>query len=288
MTIAISLKVNDGIVLASDSATTVTGQATGSAAPAVINIYNNANKIVNLQKGLPIGAMTWGFGSIGPASISTLMKDLRDRFVSADSAWLIDKDTYTVLDVAEKLRRFFFEELYQPQFAKVQQKPALGFIVAGYSPTDFLGAEYRIEITEGECPPPEPVRGSTESGMTWAGMPEAVARLIMGFGTGLPAVLQNNLGVPPDQIGPAMAVIAQSLQAPLVIPAMPIQDAIDVARFLVETTIEFSRFMPGAPTVGGPVEIAAITKHEGFKWVRRKHYYSQELNVEEFKDRSKK
>jgi hypothetical protein len=52
---------------------------------------------------------------------------------------------------------------------------------------------------------------------------------------------------------------------------MPIQDAVDLARFLVETTIGFVRFAVFMPkSVGGAVEIAAITKHEGFRWVQRK------------------
>lgn len=59
---------------------------------------------------------------------------------------------------------------------------------------------------------------------------------------------------------------------------MPIQDAIDLVEFLVDLTIKYSQFSPGATTVGGPIEIAAITKHEGFKWVRRKHYFTSELN----------
>jgi hypothetical protein len=29
--------------------------------------------------------------------------------------------------------------------------------------------------------------------------------------------------------------------------------------------IIYLHFTPGAPSVGGPIEIAAITKHEGFK-----------------------
>lgn len=33
------------------------------------NIYNNANKVLNLYKGLPIGAITWRH--IGPSSIAT-------------------------------------------------------------------------------------------------------------------------------------------------------------------------------------------------------------------------
>jgi hypothetical protein len=32
-------------------------------------------------------------------------------------------------------------------------------------------------------------------------------------------------------------------------------------------------------TVGGPTEIAAITKHEGFKWVQRKHFFPRDVNT---------
>jgi hypothetical protein len=63
------------------------------------------------------------------------------------------------------------------------------------------------------------------------------------------------------------------------LPAAPIQDAIDLARFMVETTAGFVRFsITYKKTVGGPVEIAAITKYEGFKWVQRKHFFSSEFN----------
>lgn len=60
----------------------------------------------------------------------------------------------------------------------------------------------------------------------------------------------------------------------------PIQDAIDFAEFLAYSAVMFSRFAPGSPGVGGPIEIAAITKHEGFKWVKRKHYFNSELNLD--------
>ncbi|CAN5397067.1 hypothetical protein BH11ARM2_BH11ARM2_10810 [soil metagenome] len=40
----------------------------------------------------------------------------------------------------------------------------------------------------------------------------------------------------------------------------------------------YYRFRPGDNTVGGPIEVAAITKHEGFKWIRRKLYYEREMN----------
>ena len=34
-----------------------------------------------------------------------------------------------------------------------------------------------------------------------------------------------------------------------------------------------------AATVGGATEIAAITKHEGYKWVSRKFYYDPKYNL---------
>jgi hypothetical protein len=55
MSIIVSVKINDGIVMAADSATTFTlpdgkpGQ-----------IYEHAIKIVDLVRGLPVGVMTCG------------------------------------------------------------------------------------------------------------------------------------------------------------------------------------------------------------------------------------
>jgi hypothetical protein len=60
---------------------------------------------------------------------------------------------------------------------------------------------------------------------------------------------------------------------------MPIQDAIDLVHFLIDVTCGFVRFAPGPATVAQPIDSAAITRHEGFRWVRRKHYYSSTLNL---------
>ena len=78
MTIAITIKVHDGVVIASDSATTLVENTN------VTTVYNNANKIFHLYKsnnniphGLPLGIVTYGLGGIGNSSISTLIKDFR-------------------------------------------------------------------------------------------------------------------------------------------------------------------------------------------------------------------
>lgn len=293
MTIAISLKVNDGLVLAADSASTIFGQGPTSQ-PGVVNVYNNAIKVFNLLKGSPLGAITWGAGAIGTSSISTLMKDLRRRFAGAAATdqkeWLVKPGLYTVEEVAQKVRDFMFDEQYVPAFSswEVQSRPFLGFIVAGYSPEAAMAEEYAIHIEGDSCKGPMLLRPIDQVGVTWNGEPEAISRLILGYDTKLPGVLHHRLGVPEEQIEPTTRILKQELARPLVQPAMPFQDAIDLAEFLVDTTIKYSRFLPGAPTVGGPIEVAGISKHEGFKWIRRKHYYSQELNPKEetWKERS--
>ncbi len=282
MTIAISLKVNDGVILASDSASTLLGRDSQGHTIAV-NIYNTANKVFNLHKKLPIGAITWGAGSIGNASISTLIKDLRRRFCGKDpsyKAWAIDEKLYTVEQIAGRLKEYIFNELYTPEYAQWAEKPALGFVVAGYSANGGMAEEYQIDINNGTCNGPRLIRPNNDTGVTGCGEPEAIQRLMFGIAGNLPKILINDLGVQPNNVQSVLNSIQQKCHAPLVIPAMPIQDAIDLSEFLIDLTIKFSKFNIGAPTVGGPIEIAAITKYEGFKWVKRKHYFNTELKPE--------
>jgi hypothetical protein len=284
VTIAISIKITDGLILASDSASTVSGQGADGQLQ-VLNVYNNAVKIFNLRKGLPIGAVTWGAGSIGAASISTIIKDLRRRFAGDDPdhpEWELKPESYKVLDVALRLKEFVFDELYAPTMAQFKnQKPSLGFIVGGYSAGAALAEEYKIDVEDGVCNGPQILRGPPQLGVTWAGEPEALNRLILGVSGSLGRVLEEALNIEPSKVPSSMAEIHSRLQAPVIIPGMPLQDAIDLAEFMVDTTIRFSRFVPGPPTVGGPIEIAAISKHEGFRWIKRKYYFPSELNPEQ-------
>jgi ATP-dependent protease HslVU (ClpYQ) peptidase subunit len=87
MTVIVSVKINDGVVLASDSAATFgTGQ-----------IYHHAEKVVNLVKGLPVGVMVTGAGGLGSESITTILKDLRRRLSGRDRSrreWAINPDDW--------------------------------------------------------------------------------------------------------------------------------------------------------------------------------------------------
>lgn len=277
MTIALAINVGDSLVLASDSATTQQW-VTPAGHPDTINIWNSATKIFNLRKGLPIGAMTWGQAGLDGVSIGTLAKDLRLRLSGKDVAfedWELDPASYTVREVADRARAFFYDDRPAP-------KPVgpLGFMIAGYSANGSVAEWYTISIDPSGCVGPVEVLPLSEAGVATFGQPEAFTRLVRGVSADLPQALVN-LGVAPSEAGPYAEAIAAEVSRPIAFPGMPVGEVIDLANFLVETTIRFVRFTPGDATVGGPIEIAALTRHEGFKWVKRKHHYPASLNPTE-------
>jgi hypothetical protein len=50
----------------------------------------------------------------------------------------------------------------------------------------------------------------------------------------------------------------------------PVRDLADFAGTLVSVQAARAAFTQDNPTVGGPVDVAVITRHEGFQWLRHK------------------
>lgn len=270
VTVAVFVKVYEGVVLATDSATTL------SLPNGDHQVYNNANKIFHLHRDLPIAAMTWGLGNVGAASISTLAKDFRQRLMDqVDSPeGPLNPDTYTVEEVATRLRDMIYVQLADKEY-----EGELGFLVAGYSSNASHPEAWVIAGKVGGTPPPDVSQAAAQDGTGWAAyaQPTAVTRLFNGYDYRL---LPMALAAVPDADKPAVAAAFEAVRADYnpVHPAMPIVDAIKLARFAAETTSNYTRFRWGSDTVGGPVEVAALTRHEGFKWISRKHYFTTELN----------
>src|SRR5216684_1165119 len=134
MSIAVLIGVHDGLVLASDSASTLMISAAPNLA-GIANVYDNANKIFNLYKGEPIGCISYGAGSIGNSSIGTLIKDLRaklaDKNASAEELGF-EPQNYTMEKVAEIVASFLGREC-QKQDPAVQVTLNIGLLVGGYS-----------------------------------------------------------------------------------------------------------------------------------------------------------
>lgn len=57
------------------------------------------------------------------------------------------------------------------------------------------------------------------------------------------------------------------------------EDMANMAESFISLTSLVRRMQPGEETVGGPVDVAVISKGDGFVWINRKHYFKPELNA---------
>ncbi|MDC5664994.1 hypothetical protein OIN79_17210, partial [Acinetobacter baumannii] len=60
--------------------------------------------------------------------------------------------------------------------------------------------------------------------------------------------------------------------------ALPKDELAAMAESLVNLTAFKRRITESLETVGGPIDVAVISKGDGFVWVKRKHYFPEELN----------
>lgn len=63
---------------------------------------------------------------------------------------------------------------------------------------------------------------------------------------------------------------------------LPKDELAAMAESLVNLTAFRRRMSMDAETVGGPVDVAVISKGDGFVWIKRKHYFTKELNPQFF------
>ncbi|MFC0684917.1 Ntn hydrolase family protein [Novosphingobium clariflavum] len=278
MTICIGVKVHDCLVLAADSATSLVGQDSAGN-PAIVNVYAHGNKVFNLVKGLPVAAMTCGMGNIGSASISSIAKELRRELSETPEKGGLDKNSYTIEDIAKRAKAILYDRHYKDLEFPPNGDHSLEFYVGGYSSGSRSAELWKVLIFNGACHEPEEQMPDTDHFVTWSGQPEALSRLLLGFSPAVGDALLK-AGVEESKLPALMELIKGHTASPLVEPAMPTGDAIALADFLVDVTKQYVHFRHGADTVGGDTDIATVTRYEGFKWIRRKHFYPRSLNME--------
>jgi hypothetical protein len=63
---------------------------------------------------------------------------------------------------------------------------------------------------------------------------------------------------------------------------MPKQELASLAQELINLTSVKRKFSSETESVGGPIDVALISRTDGFVWVRRKHYFEPHLNPRYF------
>ncbi len=244
MTICASVKVRDGLVLATDSMTQIQSPGVG-----VIKTYANARKLFPLE-GLPIGVMSYGVGNIGNRSIQSFVREF--------NSGLKLKGVKTVTQALYD----FIAAAYEAEFASMDaaDRPALGFFVAGYSGKNVFAEEWEFRLPAD--PRHREVRPESVFGASWRGIDLPFTRLYFGYDPRALEALQA-AGLTDAQIEAAF----RPYQAQVVYDGMPVQDAINFAVFIAETTIGMATFELGPPACGLPLQVATILPGAEFVWV---------------------
>jgi hypothetical protein len=89
--------------------------------------------------------------------------------------------------------------------------------------------------------------------------------------------LQKDLG---EVMKRTAGMVTNGFWMPVVrmIALLPKEELAHLAESLVALTSLKRKVSSDAETVGGPVDVALISKGDGFVWVKRKHYFPRELN----------
>jgi hypothetical protein len=178
-----------------------------------------------------------------PPPLRPCLKDLRKKFSNpADAEYFLNRETYTVQEVAVKARKFLFGTCYAAAYPEPLPNFSMGYRVCGYSAQSSSSEIWEFMIVGGECAEPYEIQGQNQYGLRWAGDNEALDRLILGAsGSVRDLAVEKGLATE-ENVGELYLEIINRAGVSWIIPAMPIQDAIDVARFAVETSAKFARY----------------------------------------------
>ena len=190
----------------------------------------------------------------------------------------IGPDNYSIKGIADFAYGQFLKK-FEALDDGTRAVASFEFFVGGYSADDGGSEIWKFQFADGNAAEPALIADKGVCRIIWAGQPEACLRLVLGHASVTYDVLRR-ANLTHEQALSLVDSIQRDAEAPLLAPAMPVIDAIDLAEFLAGTSAKFVKFLPGADTVGGSLDVATVTKFEGFRWVKRKHFYPPELNRE--------
>lgn len=259
MSLGIAFKGPEGIVLAADSRVTLTGQHPGSNLLVQAH-YDNATKLLKVRDQNYVGAVTYGLGALGdrePRTVHSFLPEFEEE--------LAGEQRLSVEEFATKLGKFF-----QHQW-NAANTPAGGdpmvFLVGGFNKGEAYGQVFELSVPNS----PSPVeRNANDFGITFGGQAEIASRLLNGYDPQLDELVKTNVHLNTAQTKNFRQTVLQSLAMPIPYQFLPLQDCVDLSMFLIKTTATLQRWAVNVRGVGGAIDVATVTRTDGFKAVQEK------------------
>jgi len=268
MSIVVSVRVGDGLVIAADSASTLSAADPTGKELGIAKVFNNATKLLQLRD-YPIGVATVGAGTVGARTISSLVEEFANDRPTLEQ---LGAKRLSVEKEAKELQKFLMEAYNKAYPDKAAQRGGPALLVGGYSGNEFFPEEFVFNVPQGEFAArrtPNP-NGSQDFGADWFGITDALVRFHHGRDDRMPMILKG-CGVADDVIAKVMETLQAQVQYPVPFDGMPLQDAVDYALFMAGLAVGRFRFVMGPEMCGGPIDVATITRQDGFKWVKQKN-----------------
>lgn len=271
MSLGVCIKGPEGIVLAADSRVTLEASRKGGAILPVN--FDNATKLLTFDKPHNfVGAVTYGAAVIGQRTAHSFIPEFEQRV-------LAKSDRKEVGTYASELSRFFMERWQEEHMPMPPEykAPPMTFICGGYDPDTAYGSMFLFDIPY----KPKPVEanpGNKQFGMNWGGQLEIASRIVHGFDPATIPIIKEILKLDDKKEEELQKALRQNLQFPIPYRVLPLQDCVDLAIFLVSATISAQRLAIGVRGVGGPIDVATITRIQGLKYVQRKEIHGETSN----------
>lgn len=271
MSLGVVIKGPEGLVLATESRLTLTRTETRFHPPGIttrlhVN-YDHATKLFSLEEPHRyVGIVTYGLGAIGLRSIFSFIPEFERDLLS---------ERLSIQEYAQRLSEFYHAQ-WKRTIPDGQDAAPITFVVAGFNEDEAYGRVYAFDIPS--RPKPQELNRGTpdepEFGITWGGQKEFVDRLLQGYDQRMLQIISEHLQLNQKAIDDIRARLEPlAMQLPLGI--MPLQDCVDTALLILRTTIDAQKLTADIRGCGGPIDIATITRTEGFRFVQQKQIHGE-------------
>ena len=259
MSLGIAFKGPEGIVLAADSRVTLTGQLPTGVM--IQSSYDNATKLLRVKGQDFVGVVTFGAGAIGQSEPRTA-----HSFLPEFEAEVAHEGRLPVELFAQRLSDYFTAR-WADAGMPVESDPMV-FIVGGYDEPDAVyGRIFEFSVPSSPAPSE---KSANAFGLTFGGQAEIVQRILGGFDMRAIPIAQGCLGLNDVQVGTLQATLGSNLALGIPYQFLPLQDCVDLAIFLIRSTAMLHKWIVGLRGVGGAIDVATITRTEGFHAVQSK------------------
>lgn len=212
-----------------------------------------------------------------------------DRIMRAKYGQLVAKERKDVFKnhrLSPKTQRaldnLIFESISRTNFRSMETVIVFaGFGEDEYMPTciayavegmlDILKEKFRYHHVKEQISPEDPA-------MVW---PFAQDAMVLTFLNGISPQIESDLEdvLADESLSEKLKKAKETFREPYdVVESFPKDELAAMAETLVNLTKFRLRMSSEQETVGGPIDVALITKGDGFVWIKKKQYYPAELN----------